>query len=321
MRSGPVNAISQLEIREINVYDLIYKHLFLFAMHRNIDIRLLRTFAVVAETGGMTSAGRVLNLTQAAINQQIQRLEELFQRRFIERSRRKLRLTPDGERMLAHARRLVAMNDDVWGTMTAPEFEGELKIGVPHDIVRTLMPPILRDFANTWPRVQISLVPGTSLVLLEALEGGAVDLTLTTEIGCQPHGETLLADRLVWVGAHDGRAYARDPLPISVAGASRLFRQAATEALERAGRDWRLVCEDLNMLVFYATLEADQTVAPMLIFTVPDSLQVLGAEYGLPKLPAFNINLYAPKAGVDALASEMASYVKDQVVSRYRRTG
>ncbi len=288
-------------------------------MYRNIDIALLRTFSAVAETGGMTKAAQLLNLSQAAVSQQIKRLEDQFQTRFIDRNRHMLRLTPDGERLLAHARRLVSLNDEVWGLLTAPEFEGELRIGVPHDIVRALMPPILRDFSQTWPRVRIKLKPGTSLALLDALDRGAIDLTLATETGCLAHGETLLSDQLVWVGARNGRAYTQDPLPISVAGASRSFRKAATDALAHVKRDWQLVSDDRNMLVFYAMLEADLTVAPMLAYTVPSGLHLLEKDCGLPRLPTFNINLYTPKASIDELSSELARYIKEQFVTRYRR--
>ena len=142
----------------------------------------------------------------------------------------------------------------------------------------------------------------------------------------------MLSDQLVWVGARNGRSYTQDPLPISVAGASRTFRKAATDALALVKRDWRLVCEDRNMLVFYAMLEADLTVAPMLTSTVPNSLQLLEKDCGLPNslqllekdcglpsLPTFNINIYAPKASIDELTSELARYVKEQFVTRYRR--
>ncbi len=43
-------------------------------------------------------------------------------------------LAPAGERLLEQARRLVAMNDEVWSSMRAPQFEGEVRFGVPYDI-------------------------------------------------------------------------------------------------------------------------------------------------------------------------------------------
>ena len=46
----------------------------------NIDTSLLRAFVAVAETGGVTSAARLVNLTQAAVSQQVKRLEDTFGR-------------------------------------------------------------------------------------------------------------------------------------------------------------------------------------------------------------------------------------------------
>ena len=83
----------------------------------------------------MTSAARLVNLTQAAVSQQVKRLEETFGRQLFERDRRGLRLTPSGERLLVRARRLLALNDEVWALMTAPDFTGEVRLGVPHDVV------------------------------------------------------------------------------------------------------------------------------------------------------------------------------------------
>ena len=62
-------------------------------MARNIDTPLLRTFVAVAETAGMTAAANVLNLTQAAVSQQIKRLEDIFGAPLFERERKGLRLT------------------------------------------------------------------------------------------------------------------------------------------------------------------------------------------------------------------------------------
>ena len=72
-------------------------------MPHNIDTALLRAFVAAAETGGMTSAARLVNLTQAAVSQQVKRLEDTFGRQLFERDRRGLRLTPSGERLLVRA--------------------------------------------------------------------------------------------------------------------------------------------------------------------------------------------------------------------------
>ena len=288
-------------------------------MARNLDIGLLRAFVAVAETGGMTSAARLLNLTQAAVSQQVRRLEETFGRRVFDRDRRSLRLTPAGERLLVHAQRMLAMNDEVWGLMTLPEFEGEVRLGAPHDLIGPFLPPILRAFDQAWPRVRVTLISSETVKLLREVEHGEVDLTLTTERECGPGGEVLLPDPLVWVGARGGRAYMQRPLPVSLGGPTCTFRRSALQALADVGRDWRPVCEVSMMEPVCATLSADLAVAPLMASTVPDGLAVLEADSGLPPLPTFYVNLYLPKVGASDIAIELARHIRQQFAARYPR--
>jgi len=112
-------------------------------MTRDIDIALLRAFLAVVETGGVTTAARILNRTQAAVSLQIKRLEELFGTELFVREKKRFILSPAGERLFGNAQRLVALNDETWNAMTTPQFEGEVLLGVPPDIVTNLVPPVL----------------------------------------------------------------------------------------------------------------------------------------------------------------------------------
>ncbi|GBF27371.1 HTH-type transcriptional regulator YofA [bacterium MnTg02] len=284
-------------------------------MPRNIDIGLLRTFIAVSETGGMTSGSRILNLTQAAVSQQIKRLEELFEAELFDRSQRQL--TPAGERLMGNAHRIIAMNDEIWGLMTSPDFEGEVRLGVPHDIVGPFMPPILRSFSYTWPRVRVTLVCETTPRLLGLLKDGKIDLTLTTEAEPGDMHEFLLTDPLVWVGARDGNAHTRDPLPISLGNETCAFRAAALKALTKAGRNWSLICQVSDMGPLAATLEADLAIAPFLAQTVPDNVIVLDKALGLPPLPSYHINLRLPPASVSEIAAELADHIRKGFLARY----
>ena len=203
-------------------------------MPRNIDIALLRAFAAVVETGSVTRAARLLNLTQAAVSQQIKRLEELFGAELFERGKRSFRLTDAGERLIAHAHKLMALNDEVWGLMSAPDYDGEVRFGVPYDIVNPNIPPILRRFDRTWPRAKVTLVCGITVELLEQLANGELDLILTTEPDTPEGAELLLGDPLVWVGAADGDAHLRHPLPVSFGHEGCAFRAAAIRAVAEA---------------------------------------------------------------------------------------
>ena len=284
---------------------------------REIDLSLVRAFLAVAETGGMTAAGKHLNLTQAAVSQQIKRLEEQFGTALFDRAQRKLELTRSGERLLAHADRILSLNEEIWGLMTSPGFEGQVRVGVPHDIINVFMPPILRTFAKAWPRVDISLVCSNSLALLEHLDQGEIDLILTTESAPSERGELLLADQLVWVGAPGDTAHERTPLPVALGDEQCTFRTAAVKALGATGRDWRFTCAVSNMSAFCATLEADLAVAPLLSQSVPEGLDVLGAEQGLPQLPTYYINLYLARTGPGEIALELARQIRKSFALRY----
>ena len=65
-------------------------------MTRNLDIGLVRAFVAVVDAGGMTAAGARLNLTQAAISQQLKRLEDTLGAVLVTRERKAMRLTSAG---------------------------------------------------------------------------------------------------------------------------------------------------------------------------------------------------------------------------------
>lgn len=282
-------------------------------MIHNLDIALLRAFVTVIEAGGVTRAAGTLAVSQAAVSQQLRRLEEALGCPLFERVGRRLVLAPAGERLLSQARRLVAQNDELLATMRTPPFEGEVKFGVPYDIIGSVVPPILRGFAKAQPRVRVSLVCEDSRIVRDALRQpghrGGVDLALTTETDCGRDGETLRTDRLVWVGAPGGDAHLKDPLPVSLGAPTCVFRPIAIEALGKARRDWRAVCEVSRLEPVHAVLEAGLAVAPLLRSSVPDRFEILGRDAKLPPLPEFLINLYT-SPGPSPAARILADHVR-----------
>lgn len=284
---------------------------------RNIDVAVARAFVATAETGSMTGAARLLNLTQGAISQQIKRLEDLLGKNLFERDHRQLTLTVEGERLLLHARRLISLNDEIWGLMSAPEVEGTVRVGVPRDIIRPFMPPILRGFNDAWPRVRIDLVCMSTPNLKKALGEGEIDLALTTETDTPAGAERLVSEDLVWIGSNGGRAVFETPLPVAITEPSCTFRAAMVEALEADGRDWRMVGPLGNNDALLATLEADLAVTSLLRSTVPPHIDIIGPESGLPILRPFHVNLYMRTSNNDAVQKELASHIRDQFQRRF----
>ena len=284
-------------------------------MPRHFDISLLRTFVAVHDHGGMTAAARSLHLTQGAISQQIKRLEEQFNTPVFERNHRRLILTSAGDRLLAKARAMLELNDELWADMTARTISGPVRFGVPFDLMGQALASALKAYEIAWPQVEVSLMCGASADLVTALERGELDLALVEEPVAEPVVETgggrfdvqcLSIERLVWVGAAGGNAFRKQPLPVSLVAPTCAFRPMIVRALLTQGRAWRTVYESGNIEATRATVRADLAVTAWLAFTVPNDLQILPASSGLPELPPFAINLYRRPDEAKSATSELA---------------
>lgn len=272
---------------------------------RNLDISTLRSFIAVAEQGGVTRAATVLNLTQSAVSMQIKRLEEALDLQLLDRSARKVALTNAGEQLLTYARRMIDLNDEVYGRLTAPAYEGEITLGVPHDIVYPVVPRVLHQFSSAYPRVNVNLRSSSTMALHAAHRKGEVDLYLTTESERSPGGETLTRMRLRWIGAKDGAAWKKRPLRLAFCSAC-IFRPIALRALDAAGIAWDMAVESQDDRAVEAVVSADLAVAAMLEDSIPPHQEALAPCSGLPDLGQSEINMYgSPRDEAQADLADM----------------
>lgn len=266
---------------------------------RNLDVTTLRSFMAVADLGGVTKAAGFLNLTQSAVSMQLKRLEELLGVSLLDRSGRSVALTPEGEQLLGYARRMVSLNDEAVRRMTHDDFEGELRLGVPHDIVYPSVPQVLQQFAATYPRVKVILNFSFTRALREGFDKGNFDLILTTEASPMAGSETLCTMPLVWVGAPGGASWRRRPLRFA-SGRRCLFRPYSLAALDGAGIEWESAIDSQSDRAVEATVSADLAVMSMLEGTEPRHLEVINHGGALPELGEQFINMY----GDDAVKGE-----------------
>ncbi|MBL4720010.1 MAG: LysR family transcriptional regulator [Alphaproteobacteria bacterium] len=288
-------------------------------MNRNLDINLLRAFVAVAVAGNMTRAASRLNLTQGAMSQRIGRLEDTLQCSLFDRSRRGLKPTKRGEQLLGLSRRLLALNDEIWREMTEPDIQGEVRLGIPDDLVPTYLPIALDGFSDANPDVEVTLVGGASSELLAALRDGEADVVLVEQPDSQTSGEILCVERLFWVGKRNGVAFQKRPLPLSIVSELCVFRPAVFDALGAKDVSWRSVYENGNLDATMTTVRADMAITASLASFVPDDLEVLGAESGLPELPSFAIALYLRDPDPGPAALELARHLREGVIERGRR--
>ena len=287
-------------------------------MARNLDLAALRSFVAVAETGGVTRAAQRLHLTQSGVSMQLKRLEQALNIELLNRDGRGVALTKQGEELLVDARRLIALNDEIWARVTRPVSSGHLVLGMPYDIVGLLAPAVLKRFTADHPGVTVSLISPLTSELLTSFAAGKCDVIVTTEFEKGPGAEVLTIRPLVWIGALDGKAWTKTPLPLAFDQRC-CFRRPAFEALEQAGRrfDWAIDVGQNDAL--FASVEADLAIAAAMRGAVSPGAEEIDHRGALPDLPEVIINMYVSPGPDVELARSLADYVRSAADAFDRR--
>ncbi len=258
---------------------------------RNLDMTTLRSFLAVAEQGGVTRASQVLNLTQSAVSMQIKRLEDVLDVALLDRTGRRVALTASGEQLLGYARRIVDLNDEAVGRLTDQVYEGEIVLGVPHDIVYPVVPRVLKTFNSVFPRVNVVLKSSSTIRLHESLDRGESHVILTTETQAGPGGETLAEIPLRWVGALGGQVWKKRPLRLAFCSQC-IFRPQVLRRLDTAGIDWEMIVETEEDRSVEALISADLAIGALLESSIPPHLEAIQTGGTLPELSIQKVNLY-----------------------------
>ncbi len=268
----------------------------------------------VADSGGVTRAAGFLHLTQSAVSMQLKRLEEMLGLDLLDRSGRTIALTASGEQLLVYARRMVALNDEVIERLTDQAFEGEITLGVPHDIVYPAVPQVLKQFHAAFPRMRIQLEASYTRTLKDQFVKGGCDLILTTESGLDKGGETIVTKNLIWVGAPGGAAWRQRPLRLAFCRFC-TFRPRVVAALDAAGIPWQMAVDTESDRAVEAAVSADLAVHAMIDGNQPPYLEPIDHGGALPVLPLQQINLYGAEQNRGEAHQMLASLLRSAFVS------
>lgn len=283
-------------------------------MATHFDLAALDMLVTVAETGGFTAASVRLGRTQSAVSVRIQDLEAQLGQKLLERSRRGVTPTDAGERLIGHARRLLAVEREALADLGGEAATGRLRVGVPDDYVDAYLRPLIARFAAEHPRVELELRCDLSKRIEPALAAGEFDIAVITQDPVRPKGETLRREPLVWVAARGHRPELQEVLPLALFSEGCRARPRVVAALTGAGRAHRLVFSSSHTAGVISAVEAGFCVTAITESAVPPSLRRLGAAEGLPPLFELSVGLIvapnpslAARRFAQALREEMAA--------------
>ncbi|MDF1749352.1 MAG: LysR substrate-binding domain-containing protein [Alphaproteobacteria bacterium] len=138
----------------------------------------LKTFVAVARFGTFAAAGDRMGLTQSAVSGQMKRLEEKLGQPLFARTGRSAVLNETGRRVLARAGDLLALADTLADPIEPDAQTGRLRVGAIASMHPTILRRALPMFSSEFLKVQVQVVPGTSLDLLDQIDAGDLDLAI-----------------------------------------------------------------------------------------------------------------------------------------------
>lgn len=146
-----------------------------------MDTQFLHTFVAVVDHGSMAAAARLLNITPAAVAQQIRTLEREIGAPLIARAGRTVSVTEAGSRILERTRELLRDVADLSAVATDNTTAGELRLGAGTNALTGMLPDILARMVEKFPQIKVFIKPGYSPDLYRAVESGELDAAIVLQ--------------------------------------------------------------------------------------------------------------------------------------------
>lgn len=242
----------------------------------------LKSFLAVAETRNFTRAAERLGISQPTVSQHVRKLEATAGRILVARDTREVQLTDNGDAMAGFARTILAANDAATRYFSGAAMRGRLRFGTADDLAITGLPRILREFRQLYPQINLELTVSQSDQLHRRLKAGQLDLVFVKWVNGAQEGEVVKQDTFAWVGLEQTVLEPGAPVPVIAYPAPSLSRKLALDALEEAGRTWRVTCTTKQISGVLAALRAGIGIAVMPTSLVPDDLKIITKRFDLP---------------------------------------
>ncbi|OUM03926.1 LysR family transcriptional regulator [Variovorax sp. JS1663] len=141
----------------------------------------LRSFVAVVAHGSMAEAARRLNLTPAAVGQQVRALEREMGTALVRRTGRTVTPTEAGDRIVERARELLGQVADLRSLANDATLSGDLRLGAGTNALLGMVPDILAGLVKRYPAVNVFVQPGYSVDMHPAVQRGELDAAIVLE--------------------------------------------------------------------------------------------------------------------------------------------
>ena len=152
-------------------------------MKTELELRHLRVFVTVVETGAHTRAARSLGISQSTVSETLSALERTLGTALFRKAAKGSMLTPSGEALLPYARRILAMTSELVTELAgvSTSVSATLVVAAVESLSAYVLPSRLTDLRARWPKVRLEVVTMACPEIRESVAAGKSDLGLLLE--------------------------------------------------------------------------------------------------------------------------------------------
>ncbi|MBT3910967.1 MAG: LysR family transcriptional regulator [Rhodospirillaceae bacterium] len=144
-----------------------------------MNLKQIEAFVHAARSGGVSAAARKLNTTQPAISMRVKELERSLNAQLLDRSRRRIRLTPRGREFLEYAEHILAMTEEARSRFGATQsVSGRIRLGVTETVALTWLPDLVSRINTEFPEVVVELDVDLTAGVWSKLNAGDLEIAL-----------------------------------------------------------------------------------------------------------------------------------------------
>jgi DNA-binding transcriptional LysR family regulator len=254
-----------------------------------LDVDAVQAFVAIADHKSFTRAAETLGTTQGAISVKLKRLEQRAGHRLIERTPRSVRVSAQGALLLEAAREFLAAHDRAVAGLSAGR--RRFTLGIATDVGGIEVPTLLARLSAHDPALTIEVRLDTARVLLDALDGGALDAAIVRREDDRRPAEVLAPEHFGWFATPDFVHRPGEPLRLAASSPSCGIRDIGNRALDDAGIAWTETFLGCGSFVVAEAVQAGLAAAVFSHRLAPPGTVEVSQRFGLPALPPSEIVL------------------------------
>lgn len=262
-------------------------------MNSTLDPVLLRSLVAVIDSGSFTRAAESTHLTQSTISQQIRKLEGQLGCDLLVRKKRYATPTLEGERIVAYARRILAMMEDAIAETVSSAEQRPIKLGVPEDFATQELMPTLSRFAQAFPEVRLEVKSGMCSEIWQQFNQGELELALVKHRPEQAMGIASWSEPLSWIDGKSVDNLSKQTIPLVGLPSTGLYRSEMAHTFDSLGKHWRMSYITSSLMGVGCAVEAGLGISLLPSRLVTPLHQVLTEQDGLPAIAPLELILHA----------------------------